>query len=100
MADLVTSFLIVTAVALAASAIGFLAFGLYTNVFQRFLSEVHEESAGGVSGAGSVAIRKLGAGNRQSTTSIRRTSCGSQDNPDAGLQISLRCFLRVRVDEP
>ncbi len=36
-----------------------------TNFLERFIAEVQEESAGGVSGVGSVAIRKLGTLNRR-----------------------------------
>jgi tight adherence protein C len=65
MHEVLTNILMIGAAVFAASAIGFLAVGLYTNVFERFLVEVKEESAGGMSGAGSVVIRKLGVANRR-----------------------------------
>ncbi len=51
-------------VLLFATAAGFLGFGLYQTVIQRFMLEVREESAG-MRGAGSVLIRRLGAMNRR-----------------------------------
>src|SRR5206468_7007921 len=39
--------------------------GLWSNIFERFVVEVKEESAGGVAGVGSVAVRKLGVANRR-----------------------------------
>jgi tight adherence protein C len=48
-----------------AAAAGFLGFGVYQNFFERFVSEVRDESAGGVKGMGSVTVRKLGALNRR-----------------------------------
>ncbi|WP_234070538.1 type II secretion system F family protein [Myxococcus stipitatus] len=50
---------------LFAGAVGFLGLGLYQTLFETFLSEVRDESAGGMKGAGSVAIRRLGAFNRR-----------------------------------
>jgi tight adherence protein C len=49
----------------AAAAMAFLGIGVYNNFFEQFVSEVSGESAGGMKGAGSVAIRKLGAMNRR-----------------------------------
>jgi len=49
----------------AGAAVAFLGVGIYNNFFERFVSEVSEESAGGMRGIGSVAIRKLGAMNRR-----------------------------------
>ncbi|MBK7858366.1 MAG: type II secretion system F family protein [Archangiaceae bacterium] len=65
MHEILTNILMGGAAVFCAGAIGFLAVGLYTNVFERFLTEVKEESAGGVSGAGSVVIRRLGTANRR-----------------------------------
>jgi tight adherence protein C len=45
--------------------VGFLGLGLYQTLFETFMSEVRDESAGGVKGVGSVAIRRLGAMNRR-----------------------------------
>jgi tight adherence protein C len=63
--DVLTNLLLIGTGVLTAGAIGFAAVGLYTNVFERFLTEVKEESAGGVAGVGSVAVRKLGVFNRR-----------------------------------
>src|SRR5688572_26233825 len=52
-------------VVFAAAAMAFLGIGIYNNVFHGFVSEVTEESAGGMRGIGSVAIRKLGSMNRK-----------------------------------
>ncbi len=65
MHEILTNILMGGAAVFFAGFIGFLAVGLYTNVFERFLTEVKEESAGGMSGAGSVVIRKLGVANRR-----------------------------------
>ncbi len=65
MQDAFTMVLMLGAATFTAGAIGFLAVGLYSNVFERFIVEVKEESTGGVSGVGSVAIRKLGTFNRR-----------------------------------
>jgi tight adherence protein C len=46
-------------------AVTMLGFGLYNVLIQQFVTEVRDESAGGLKGAGSVAIRKLGAMNRR-----------------------------------
>lgn len=51
--------------ALVAGAVTFLGIGLYQTLLESFVSEVKEESAGGMRGMGSVAIRKLGAWNRK-----------------------------------
>ncbi len=63
--DIFTSVLMVGAASFAAGCIGFLAVGLYTNLFERFVTEVREESTGGMAGIGSVVIRKLGTANRR-----------------------------------
>ncbi|SEM08220.1 type II secretion system protein F (GspF) [Stigmatella aurantiaca] len=65
MQDIFTSILLAGAAMFAAAAAGFLGIGIYNNFFQGFVSEVAEESAGGMRGAGSVAIRKMGAMNRR-----------------------------------
>ncbi|MBZ4417743.1 type II secretion system F family protein [Myxococcus sp. RHSTA-1-4] len=63
--DVLTQVLVGSSALLFAGAVGFLGLGLYQQLFERFLSEVREESTGGVKGAGSVAIRRLGAMNRR-----------------------------------
>ena len=65
MQEMLTTVLMVGSAVFAAGAFGFLAVGLYTNVFERFIVEVIEESAGGVSGVGSVMVRKMGVANRR-----------------------------------
>ncbi|MBJ6764017.1 type II secretion system F family protein [Myxococcaceae bacterium JPH2] len=65
MQDILTVILIIGSALLTAAAVAFLGIGLYQNVFERFLSEVRDESGGGMKGAGSVAIRKLGVINRR-----------------------------------
>lgn len=63
--DVLTQVLVGSSALLFAGAMGFLGLGLYQQLFERFLSEVRDESAGGVKGAGSVAVRRLGAMNRR-----------------------------------
>jgi len=63
--DVLTQVLVGSSALLFAGAVGFLGLGLYQTLLERFLSEVREESAGGVKGAGGVAIRRLGAMNRR-----------------------------------
>jgi tight adherence protein C len=63
--DVLTQVLVGSSALLFAGAVGFLGLGLYQQLFERFLSEVRDESAGGVKGAGSVAIRRLGSMNRR-----------------------------------
>lgn len=63
--DVLTQVLVGSSALLFAGAVGFLGLGLYQTLFERFLSEVRDESAGGVKGAGGVAIRRLGAMNRR-----------------------------------
>ncbi|MBX5482006.1 MAG: type II secretion system F family protein [Myxococcaceae bacterium] len=53
------------AVLLCVGAVTFLGVGLYENILARFIHEVRDESAGGVKGAGSVFIRRLGSMNRR-----------------------------------
>jgi tight adherence protein C len=62
---MITSLLLGGSALFAAAAMAFLGIGIYNNFFERFVSEVSEESAGGVRGVGSVAIRKLGSMNRK-----------------------------------
>lgn len=64
MAEVWTTILIAAAAILAAGAAAMFGLGL-ANFIQPFLVEVKEESVGGVSGAGSVVIRKLGVMNRR-----------------------------------
>ena len=47
------------------AAVTLFGFGLYNVLLQQFVSEVRDESDGGLKGAGVVAIRKLGALNRR-----------------------------------
>ncbi|MCY1021981.1 type II secretion system F family protein [Pyxidicoccus sp. MSG2] len=63
--DVLTQVLVGSSALLFAGAIGFLGLGLYQTLLERFLSEVRDESAGGVKGAGGVAIRRLGSMNRR-----------------------------------
>lgn len=63
--DILTQVLVGSSALLFAGAVGFLGLGLYQTLFERFLSEVRDESAGGMKGAGGVAIRRLGAMNRR-----------------------------------
>jgi len=63
--EMITSLLLGGSALFAAAAMAFLGIGIYNNFFERFVSEVSEESAGGVRGVGSVAIRKLGSMNRK-----------------------------------
>lgn len=65
MNELITSFLLGGSALFAAAAAAFLGVGIYSNFFERFVSEVAEESTGGVKGVGSVAIRKMGSMNRR-----------------------------------
>ena len=63
--DVLTQVLVGSSALLFAGAVGFLGLGLYQTLLERFLSEVREESAGGMKGAGGVAIRRLGSMNRR-----------------------------------
>lgn len=65
MPDNLTLVLMGLAAAATAGAVAFLLAGLYTNLLERFIAEVQDESAGGMSGAGSVVVRKLGVMNRR-----------------------------------
>jgi tight adherence protein C len=53
------------AVLLTAGTVTFLGLGLYETMLARFLNEVRDESAGGMKGAGSVFIRRMGSMNRR-----------------------------------
>ncbi len=53
------------AVLLTVGTVTFLGVGLYETMLARFINEVRDESAGGMKGAGSVFIRRLGAMNRR-----------------------------------
>lgn len=64
MADIWSTILIVGAALFAAGAAAMLGFGLAT-LLQPFFIEVKDESAGGVTGAGSIVIRKMGVMNRR-----------------------------------
>jgi tight adherence protein C len=64
MASMGVTVLMGVAAVLFAGAAGMAGLGV-ANVVSPFLVEVKEESAGGVSGAGSVAVRKLGVMNRR-----------------------------------
>jgi tight adherence protein C len=63
--EAITTLLLSGSALFAAAAVAFLGIGVYNNFFERFVSEVSEESAGGMRGIGSVAIRKLGSMNRK-----------------------------------
>ncbi len=63
--DMLTTVLMGMAAVFTAGAVAFLLAGLYTNLLERFITEVQEESAGGMAGAGGVVIRKLGVMNRR-----------------------------------
>ncbi len=62
---IVTNVLMVMAAMMTAGAVAFAGVGLYHNLFEKFLVEVRDESAGGVKGAGNVMVRRLGAMNRR-----------------------------------
>ena len=53
------------AVVLTMGAVALLCYGLYENLFSKFVSEVRDESLGGMAGVGNVALRRLGAANRR-----------------------------------
>jgi tight adherence protein C len=64
MSEIWTTILLATGALFFAGTFAMLGLGL-SNVISPFLVEVKEESAGGVAGAGSVVIRKLGVMNRR-----------------------------------
>ena len=63
--DPLTTILMVLTAMLTVAAVALFAMGLYSNLLEQFVVEVQEESAGGVQGAGAVAVRKLGTMNRR-----------------------------------
>ncbi|MDX2013090.1 MAG: type II secretion system F family protein [Myxococcaceae bacterium] len=63
--DPLTTILMVMTAMLTVAAVALFAMGLYSNLLEQFVVEVQEESAGGVQGAGAVAVRKLGTMNRR-----------------------------------
>jgi tight adherence protein C len=63
--DPITTGLTGLAIILAMGAVGMLGYGISQSVIGGFINEVRDESAGGLRGAGSVAIRRLGAANRR-----------------------------------
>jgi tight adherence protein C len=63
--DIFTLLLMGSSALMFAAAAAFAGFGIYQNFFARFVSEVRDESAGGVAGLGVVTIRKLGSMNRR-----------------------------------
>ena len=64
MADMWVTVLMVLSAAIFAGAVGLMGMGV-ANITAPFFIEVREESAGGVAGAGSVVVRKLGVMNRR-----------------------------------
>jgi tight adherence protein C len=65
MHDILTYMMMGGSALMFAAAAGFAGYGIYQNFFARFVSEVRDESAGGMAGLGTVAIRKLGSFNRK-----------------------------------
>jgi tight adherence protein C len=63
--DPITMTLMVMAAGCIAGGIALAALGIHHNFLGDFLSEVQDESAGGVQGAGGVVVRKLGIMNRR-----------------------------------
>jgi len=63
--DVLTYGLMGSSALMFAAAGVFLSYGVYQNFIVRFLTEVRDESGGGVKGLGSVTIRKLGSINRK-----------------------------------
>ena len=63
--DIGTALLLGVPALLAATAAGFAGIWVYNTFFESFVTEVAEESHGGMRGAGSVAIRKMGSMNRR-----------------------------------
>lgn len=49
----------------AAAAVGLISYWAYSNFFQNFIEEMREETSAGVSGAGGIFVRRLGAFNRR-----------------------------------
>ncbi|MFL5357171.1 type II secretion system F family protein [Archangium sp.] len=65
MSDVLTYTLMGGSALMFAASAGFLGIGVYQNYFSGFVSEIRDESSGGVKGVGSVTIRKLGSLNRR-----------------------------------
>lgn len=63
--DPLTTVLMVLTAMLTVAAVALFSMSLYANLLEQFVVEVQEESAGGVQGAGAVAVRKLGTMNRR-----------------------------------
>ncbi|MCA2979040.1 MAG: type II secretion system F family protein [Myxococcaceae bacterium] len=63
--DPLTTILMVLTAMLTVASVALFAMGVYTNLLEQFVVEVQEESAGGMQGAGAVAVRKLGSMNRR-----------------------------------
>jgi tight adherence protein C len=63
--DIGTALLLGVPTLLAATAVGFAGIWVYNTFFESFVSEVTEESAGGMRGAGSVAVRRVGSFSRR-----------------------------------
>lgn len=63
--DILFLILMSGAVMLTVGTVTFAGIGLYENMLARFLSEVQNDSSGGVQGFGTVFIRRLGAANRR-----------------------------------
>lgn len=65
MSDALTLVLMAFAAVFTAGAVMFLAVGLWGTLFEAFVTEVREESAGGAAGVGDVLVRKLGTWSRR-----------------------------------
>jgi tight adherence protein C len=63
--DGITIAFMVIAASCAAAAVALVVLGIHHNFLGSFIAEVEDESAGGVSGAGGVVVRKLGIMNRR-----------------------------------
>ncbi|MBL8917437.1 MAG: type II secretion system F family protein [Myxococcaceae bacterium] len=63
--DPLTTILMVLTAMLTVAAVALFSMSLYANLLEQFVVEVQEESAGGMQGAGAVAVRKLGTMNRR-----------------------------------
>lgn len=81
--DPFTSAMVLTSAGLGALAVALLAGGLYGTFLESFVTEVQQESEGGVQGAGAVVVRRLGAINRrymspgyEERTRLRLTKAG------------------------
>ncbi len=63
--DILTTILVLISALFFAAAAALLSSGIYYTFLERFVTEVQEESSGGMSGASAIAIRKLGLLNRR-----------------------------------